>query len=133
METRNVVIIGAGPAGFAAGLYAGRAQLVPLLLTGHEIGGQLSLTVDIANYPVYPEKDAGGLTQTMQRQAEEFGTEIRTDYVTEVDFGSHPFVLRTMSDAEITAKSVVVCTGSSPRKLGVPGEELVHGLGDRMA
>ncbi len=125
METRNVVIIGAGPSGYAAGLYAGRAQLEPLLLTGHEIGGQLSMTLDIENYPGYPQSDAGGLVQTMQRQAEEFGTEIRTDYVTEVDFKSHPFILRTASDAVIEAKSVIVCTGSSPRKLGVPGEELV--------
>ena len=125
METRNVVIIGAGPAGYAAGLYAGRAQLEPLLLTGHEIGGQLSLTLDIENYPGYPEKDAGGLIQTMQRQAEEFGTEIRTDHVDEVDFTSHPFRLKTTSGSEIEAKSVVICTGSSPRKVGVPGEELV--------
>src|SRR3990170_3956280 len=122
METRNVVIIGAGPAGYAAGLYAGRAQLEPLLLTGHEIGGQLSLTLDIENYPGYPEKDAAGLIQTLQKQAEEFGTEIRVDYVTAVDLKSHPFILKTESGNEIATKSLIVATGSSPRKLGVPGE-----------
>jgi thioredoxin reductase (NADPH) len=125
METRNIVIIGAGPAGFAAGLYAGRARLEPLLLTGHEIGGQLSLTLDIENYPGYAGDSAGELIATMQKQAERFGTEIRYEYVTEVDFSSHPFVLKTDAGSEIAAKSVVVCTGSSPRQLGVPGEELV--------
>ena len=125
METRNVVIIGAGPSGFAAGLYAGRARLEPLLLTGREIGGQLSLTLDIENYPGYAGVSAGELTATMQKQAEHFGTEIRYEYVTEVDFGSHPFRINTETGAEIEAKSVVVCTGSSPRQLGVPGEELV--------
>ena len=93
VEKRNVVIIGAGPAGYAAGLYAGRAQLNPLLLTGREIGGQLSLTLDVENYPGYPATDAAGLIETMQKQAENFGTEVRIDYVTAVDFGSHPFRL----------------------------------------
>lgn len=124
MELRNVVIIGAGPAGFAAGLYAGRAKLDPLLLTGHEIGGQLSLTLDIENYPGYGGNSAGELIQTMQKQAEHFGTEIRYTYVTDVDFSSHPFLLTTET-GQLTAKSVVICTGSSPRKLGIPGEELV--------
>jgi thioredoxin reductase (NADPH) len=125
MELRNVVIIGAGPAGYAAGLYAGRAQLQPLLLTGHEIGGQLSLTLDIENYPGYGGDSAAELIQIMSKQAERFGTEIRIDYVTEVDLDSHPFLLRTESGQRIEAKALVVCTGSSPRRLGVPGEELV--------
>ncbi|MBM3215947.1 thioredoxin-disulfide reductase [Candidatus Poribacteria bacterium] len=125
MELREIVIIGAGPAGYAAGLYAGRAQLSPLLLTGREIGGQLSLTLDIENYPGYGGSSAGELIQTMQKQAESFGTEIRYDYVTGVDFGNHPFVLTTETGGEIRAKAVVICTGSSPRHLDVPGEELV--------
>ena len=125
VEKRNVVIIGAGPAGYAAGLYAGRAQLDPLLLTGREIGGQLSLTLDVENYPGYPGSDAAGLIETMQKQAENFGTEVRMDYVTAVDFGSHPFRLEAESGAEIEAKSVVIATGSSPRQLGVPGEEMI--------
>ena len=129
METRNVVIIGAGPAGYAAGLYAGRAQLEPLLLTGPRVGGQLSMTLDIENYPGYGAKDAAGLIQTMQKQAEEFGTEIRLDYVTEVDLGRHPFLVKTGTDAEIAAKTLIVCTGSSPRKLNVPGEEERIGRG----
>ena len=125
VEKRNVAIIGAGPAGYAAGLYAGRAQLEPLLLTGREIGGQLSLTLDVENYPGYPNKDAAGLVATMQKQAEEFGTEVRMDYVTAVDFGSHPFRLELESGGAVEARSVVIATGSSPRQLGVPGEELV--------
>ncbi|GIX06258.1 MAG: thioredoxin reductase [Candidatus Poribacteria bacterium] len=125
MEIRNVVIIGAGPAGFAAGLYAGRAQLEPLLFTGPEIGGQLSLTLDIENYPGYAAGDAPGLIQTMRQQAEQFGTEIREDLVTEVDLDRHPFRLKTASGAEVGAKALIICTGSSPRKLNVPGEELV--------
>jgi len=125
METRNLVILGAGPAGLAAGLYAGRARLDPLLLTGHEIGGQLSLTLDIENYPGYAGNNAGELIATMQKQAEHFGTEIRYEHVTEVDVKSHPFRIKTEGGAEIAAKSLVICTGSSPRRLGVPGEELV--------
>jgi thioredoxin reductase (NADPH) len=125
METRDVVIIGAGPSGYAAGLYAGRAQLEPLLITGRELGGQLTLTLDVENYPGYGGKDAAELIATFQRQAEEFGTEIRVDYVTDVDFENHPFTIKTESGSEIAAKSIVVATGSSPRMLGVPGEELV--------
>jgi thioredoxin reductase (NADPH) len=125
METRNVVIIGAGPSGYAAGLYAGRAQLEPLLITGRELGGQLTLTLDVENYPGYGGKDAAELIATFQKQAEEFGTEIRIDYVTNVDFDNHPFTITMESGAEVAAKSVVVATGSSPRMLGVPGEELV--------
>jgi thioredoxin reductase (NADPH) len=125
METRNVVIIGAGPSGYAAGLYSGRAQLEPLLITGRELGGQLTLTLDVENYPGYGGKDAAELISTFQRQAEEFGTEIRVDYVTDVDFDSHPFTLGLESGAEVAAKAVIVATGSTPRMLGVPGEELV--------
>ena len=129
METRNVVIIGAGPAGYAAGLYAGRAQLEPLLLTGPRVGGQLSMTLDIENYPGYGAKDAAGLIQTMQKQAEEFGTEIRLDVVMEVDLGRHPFLVKTGGSEEIAAKTLIICTGSSPRKLNVPGEEERIGRG----
>ncbi|MAF11833.1 thioredoxin-disulfide reductase [Candidatus Poribacteria bacterium] len=125
METRNVVIIGAGPSGYAAGLYAGRAQLEPLLITGRELGGQLTLTLDVENYPGYGGKDAAELIATFQRQAEEFGTEIRVDYVTDVDLDSHPFTVRMESGAEAAAQSVIVATGSTPRMLGVSGEELV--------
>lgn len=125
METRNVVIMGGGPAGFAAGLYAGRALLYPLLLTGPAVGGQLSLTLEIENYPGYAGNSAADLIATMQKQAEHFGAEIRFESVVAVDFSRHPFFLETETGAEIAAKTVVVCTGSSPRKLGVPGEELV--------
>ena len=127
-EERDVIIVGAGPAGYAAALYAARARLEPLLLTGAEIGGQLSLTSDIENYPGFGGSEAGELIRVMQQQAENFGTEFRMQTVTEVNFRSHPFLLKT-HEAEYHAKSVVICTGSSPRKLGIPGELEYVGTG----
>jgi thioredoxin reductase (NADPH) len=125
----NLVIIGSGPAGFTAGIYAGRAQLSPLLIAGSALGGQMALTSGIENYPGFPEAITGQeLTLLMQKQAERFGTRVEMDEVTEVDFSVHPFKVRTYAQ-EYEAKAVIIATGASPRKLGVPGEEEFSGRG----
>jgi thioredoxin reductase (NADPH) len=125
----NLIIIGSGPAGLTAGIYAGRAQLSPLLIAGSALGGQMAFTNGIENYPGFPEAVAGQeLTQLMQKQAERFGTRVEMDEVTRVDFAVHPFKVETYA-REYEAKAVVIATGASPRKLGVPGEEEFTGRG----
>ncbi len=130
MSVENVIIIGSGPAGFTAGLYTSRAQLTPLLFTGNEIGGQVALTHEIENYPGFPEGVEGGeLVERFQKQAERFGTRIEYDYVSEVDFSEHPFTVRTQYSGEHKAKSVIISTGATPRKLQIPGEAELTGRG----
>lgn len=125
----NLIIIGSGPAGLTAAIYTGRAQLSPLLITGGALGGQMSFTSEIENYPGFPDGTSGQeLAQLMQRQAERFGTKVVMDEVTGVDFSGHPFKVRTHAQ-EYEAKAVIIATGSSPRKLGVPGEKEFAGRG----
>lgn len=128
IEEQDLVIIGAGPAGLAAGLYGARADLEPLIIGSSQIGGQLSLTDKIENYPGFDGKDAMSLIRTMQQQAEKFGSEIEYKMVNEVNFACHPFWLKT-SNKEYSAKSVIICTGSSFRKLDVKGETKYTGRG----
>ena len=128
LEERNVIIIGGGTAGFAAGIYTSRAMLEPLLITGDALGGQLSLTLDLENYPGFFGTEAAKFIQGMQEQAERFGTEVRFDRVTEVDFNRHPFYVKTYDQAYL-AKAVIICTGASPRTLNIPGEEKYGGRG----
>jgi len=129
-ELENVIIIGSGPAGLTAGLYAARAELKPLLLTGNEIGGQISLTTDVENYPGFPEAITGPeLIERMREQAEKFGCRIEYDYVTRVDFLRHPFIIETGNGRRYAAKAVIVATGATPRRLGVPGEQEFIGRG----
>lgn len=119
----NVVIIGTGPAGLTAAIYTGRAQLNPLLITGKDLGGQITLTSEIENYPGFPEGVAGfDLAQRFQQQAEKFGARIERNVVTGVDLKSYPFVLTTES-GQIETRSIVVASGASPRRLGIPGED----------
>ena len=113
--------MGSGPAGLAAALYAARAQLNTLVVTGNASGGQLSLTLDIENYPGFKDGHAGQLIQDMQEQAKKFGAEFEMADVTEVDFAQRPFRLQTSGSA-IEAQTVIVATGSSPRTLDIPGE-----------
>ena len=127
-EERNVIIIGGGTAGFAAGVYTSRAMLEPLLITGDALGGQLSLTLDLENYPGYFGTEAVEFIQGMQKQAERFGTEVRFDTVTEVNFNNHPFYLKTY-EKEYRAKAVIICTGASPRMLNISGETEYGGRG----
>lgn len=129
-ELRNVIIIGSGPAGLTAALYAGRANLKPLVIEGLEAGGQLTLTTLVENWPGYKDGIMGPeLIDEIRVQAERFGAEMLRGHVTSVDFRSHPFVVRT-SDAEYTSRSVIVATGASARLLGLPSERglLGHGV-----
>jgi thioredoxin reductase (NADPH) len=125
----NVIIIGSGPAGLTAGVYAGRANLSPLLITGSELGGQIATTTEVENYPGFPEGTTGPeLYEAMLRQAERFGTRTVFAEVTGVELRQHPFRIMTHNDT-YEAKTVIVATGASPRKLGVPGEEKLRGHG----
>jgi thioredoxin reductase (NADPH) len=125
----ELIIIGSGPAGFTAGIYAGRARLEPLLITGSAPGGQMAVTSEIENYPGFPQGLGGQeLTQLMQQQAERFDTRAQMDEVTAVELSSHPFKV-TAYGGEYEAKALIIATGTSPRKLGVPGEAEFAGRG----
>lgn len=129
-DIENVMIIGSGPAGFTAGLYAARANLNPILLTGNDYGGQVSITFEVENYPGFPESLSGPeLVEKMKVQAEKFGCHVEFDYVTEIDTDVHPFIVRTQNGAEYQTLSIIVCTGARPRFLGVSGEETYTGKG----
>jgi thioredoxin reductase (NADPH) len=126
----NVIVVGSGPAGLTAALYAARANLNPLLISGHELGGQIALTNEVENYPGFPEGITGPeLVDLMKGQAERFGTRLETDHVQEVNFTTHPFQLKTEGGHEYEAKAVIAATGASPRRLGVPGETEFMGRG----
>ena len=129
-EVENVVIIGSGPAGWSAAIYTARADLRPLLITGNELGGQIALTTEVENFPGFDEAIQGPeLVERMQRQAERFGTEVLIDYVTELDVTGPPFTVKTASGSEFRARSVIIATGASPRRMGVPNEETLTGRG----
>ncbi len=126
---RDLIIIGAGPAGLTAAIYAGRAGLDTMILTGSLIGGQAATTDMIENYPGFPDGVSGDdLTNLMLKQAEHFGARIVTAQVTEVDLLTRPLRVKTDSD-QYEAKSVIIATGASPHKLGVPGEDEFIGRG----
>jgi thioredoxin reductase (NADPH) len=128
-DVRKVVVIGSGPAGFTAALYAARANLEPLVLKGLEAGGQLMLTTDVENYPGFADGLLGPeLMDQMEKQAARFGSEILPVHVTEVDLSARPFVLKA-GDQEWRAKTIIVATGATARWLGVPGENTLRGRG----
>ena len=125
----RVIIIGSGPAGLTAAIYAARANLQPLLLAGGLYGGQLMLTTDVENYPGFPDGIMGpDLMIKFREQAERFGTRIENVDVTAVDFSKRPFVVRT-ADETFHAKTVIVATGASARWLDIPGEAKLRGRG----
>ena len=129
-DVRDVIIIGSGPAGYTAALYAARARLNPLLFEGSVTsGGALMNTTDVENFPGFPDGVLGpDLMDSLRKQAERFGAELVTDDVTEVDLSASPKVVKAGSDTFLT-RSVIVATGSSYRELGIPGEKRLSGHG----
>ena len=126
---REVIIIGGGPAGYTAALYAARAELKPLVIEGFQWGGQLMVTSDVENYPGYPDGVMGPeMMQDFRRQAERFGAEFVTDDVTEVDFSERPFRITVHKDVHL-AKSVILATGAHARWLGLDSEQRLQGRG----
>ena len=129
MKTSKVLIIGSGPAGYAAAIYSSRAGLSPLMISGIEPGGQLMITTDVENYPGYEDPIQGPwLMEQMKKQSEAFGTKIINDYVTEVDFSKFPFEINTEKE-KYSSYSVIIATGAKAKWLGVPGEEEFKGFG----
>lgn len=126
---RNVIIIGSGPAGFTAALYAARANLSPLVLAGVKWGGQLMLTTDVENYPGFPEGILGpDLMQLFRKQAERFGAEILNEDVTSVNLKSRPFKI-TADGKSYQTQSVIIATGAEAKWLGLPNEQRLIGRG----
>ena len=131
-NVRDVIIIGSGPAGFTAGIYAARANMNPLILTGMEPGGQLTTTTDVENFPGYPEAVTGPeLMADLQKQAERFGTEIKYEYVTEVIFGEKEGDVHTVKSniGTYEARSIIISTGATAKYLGLPDETKYAGSG----
>jgi thioredoxin reductase (NADPH) len=127
--TEKVLIIGSGPAGLTAAIYAARADLEPFMIEGMERGGQLMITTDVENYPGFPDGVMGpDLMEQMRKQAERFGTRIVSSDVTDVDFSQKPFTVSVGQDT-YAAESVIISTGASARWLGVEGEERLRGFG----
>jgi thioredoxin reductase (NADPH) len=129
MDTHKLIIIGSGPAGLTAGIYAARAGLKPVILAGLTFGGQLMLTTEVENFPGFPEGILGpDLMQSFIKQAERFGAELIFEDVVKVDFTQKPFILAT-GDHEYKAESVIITTGASTMWLGIPSEEKFRGKG----
>jgi thioredoxin reductase (NADPH) len=128
-DVRDVIVIGGGPAGYTAALYAARANLQPLVIEGFSWGGQLMVTSDVENYPGYPDGIMGPeMMAEFRRQAEKFGAEFVTDDVTRVNFSQRPFRV-WVEDEEYKARSVIVATGATARWLGLDSEERLKGRG----
>ncbi|MCM1075737.1 MAG: thioredoxin-disulfide reductase [Bacteroides sp.] len=124
------LIIGSGPAGYTAAIYASRANISPLVIEGHQPGGQLTTTTEVENFPGQPNGVTGPqLMDDIRSQALKFGADIRTGFVTEVDFSVRPFKAKTNTGLDITANSVIISTGASARYLGLPDEQKYSGLG----
>jgi thioredoxin reductase (NADPH) len=129
VEQRSIVVLGSGPAGYTAALYAARANLRPLVLKGLEAGGQLMLTTDVENYPGFPDGIMGPeLMEAMEKQAARFEAEIVAQSATKVDLSERPFGVWA-GDEEWRADTVVIATGASAKWLGIPGEERLRGRG----
>jgi thioredoxin reductase (NADPH) len=129
-EDIKVLIIGSGPAGYTAAIYAARAGLKPVLVTGGEPGGQLTTTNDVENFPGYPDGINGPeMMMQLQAQAERFGTEVRYGLATAVDFSGYPHKVIVDDNHEITAQAVIIATGASAQYLGLESETKLNGKG----
>lgn len=130
METAKCLIIGAGPAGYTAAIYASRANLNPILFEGLQPGGQLTITTEVENFPGYPDGISGPkLMDDLRLQAAKFGTNIKTGAVTGVDFTKRPFEVTVNGIDKYTAHTVIIATGASARFLGLPDEQKYMGMG----
>jgi len=129
-EIVKVLIIGSGPAGYTAAIYAARAGLNPVLYQGGQPGGQLTITNDVENYPGYPDGINGPeMMIDFQKQAERFGTDVRYGLITSVDFSGYPHKVMVDEKTEIIAESIVISTGASAKWLGLPDEQRLNGRG----
>ncbi len=130
MEKVECLIIGSGPAGYTAGIYAARAELKPVLYTGLQPGGQLTITTEVENFPGYPEGIQGPeMMEQFKQQAERFNVDIRWNMITEVDFSERPFKVKADDGKEIEAETVIIATGASARWLGLESEQKYNGFG----
>jgi|TARA_B110000495_G_C23039142_1_gene622043 thioredoxin reductase (NADPH) len=129
----NTLIIGSGPAGYTAAIYAARADLKPIIYTGLEPGGQLTTTTDVDNFPGYPKGiDGPTMMHELKEQAERFGTEVRVDFISKVEFSSERGGVHkvfSQDGAKIEAKTIIICTGASAKYLGLPSEQKLIGGG----
>ena len=124
------LIIGSGPAGYTAAIYASRANLSPILFEGNQRGGQLTITTEVENFPGYPEGVTGPqLMEDLRKQAERFGADLRSGIVTSVNFDARPFELTIDNSQAITADTVIIATGASAKYLGLEDEKKYNGLG----
>ncbi|MDR0386005.1 MAG: FAD-dependent oxidoreductase, partial [Prevotellaceae bacterium] len=129
-EKVNCLIIGSGPAGYTAAIYASRANLNPVLYEGLQPGGQLTTTTEVENFPGYPDGVSGfQIMDDMKNQALRFGADIRQGNVTDVDFSLRPFIVKTGDGKEILAKTVIIATGAAAKYLGLPSEQKFKGQG----
>lgn len=129
-EHVKVLILGSGPAGYTAAIYAARAGMKPLMYMGDQPGGQLTITNDVENFPGYPQGVNGPqMMIDLQEQAERFGTDIRTGMATKVDFSGYPHKVIIDDQHEVVAESVIICTGASAKWLGLPSEQRLNGRG----
>lgn len=130
MEHQHCVIIGSGPAGYTAAIYASRAGLKPIVYTGQEPGGQLITTTEVDNFPGYPNGIQGPeMMEDLRKQAERFGTEVRYELISKVDFSGHPHKLYTEGGGEIEADTVIIATGASAKWLGLESEQRLKNKG----
>lgn len=129
-KTFDVVIVGSGPAGFTAALYAARADLTPLIFEGPEPGGQLMQTTDVENYPGYPDGVMGPkMMDDFRKQAQRFGADCRYGYVTNIEFENRPYKLTVDEEFDVYAKSIIIATGASAKWLDLPSEQRLRGKG----
>ena len=130
MELINCLILGSGPAGYTAGIYAGRAGLSPVLYEGIQPGGQLTTTTEIENFPGYPEGvDGNQMMEEIRQQCERFGTEIRSAIAVKTDLSKRPFTITFDDDSQVQCETLIIATGASAKYLGLADEEKYRGQG----